>query len=165
MNLSRHPDCARNGSKPGDGSNDRPNLLLLTLGVELLEVRPETIDFLVVLDTRECHPGAGNLLHRVLDVFVERIVLPGDAGTLVGLGIVESRIRARGTAIETVERRPKLDLRAFAGIMTGQAPLLERCLAGSHILGQARSRRGDYKRRNQNQRPHSWSPLIPVPAR
>src|SRR5215213_11056282 len=120
--LSHHPDLRRNGRKPGDGSNDRPNLLLLTLGVELLEVRPETIDFLVVLDTRECHPGAGNLLHRVLDVFVEGVVLPGDAGALVGLGIIESGEGAGGAALEAIERRSELDLRAFAGVMAWQAP-------------------------------------------
>src|SRR4051812_392008 len=130
-------------------------LLLLAVSIELFKISPQIVDFLVVLDTGEGHPRAGNLLRRTLDVFVERILLPRDAGALVGIGIVESREGAGSTAVQTIERRSELDLGTFSGIMTGQAPLLERSLAGGGVLRHAGSCRCDHKRCRQNPRLHS----------
>ena len=66
-------------------------------------------------------------------------VAPCDAGGLVGIGVVEAREGAGGAAVETVERRTELDLRAGTGVVTGKAHPLEHALAGFRVLRQARS--------------------------
>jgi hypothetical protein len=74
----------------------------------LLEIGPKIGDFLVVLHADKCHPGAGHLLHRSADIFRERFVAPGNAGRLVGGGVVEALEGARLAAVNAVERRPEL---------------------------------------------------------
>src|SRR6185312_14005557 len=96
----------------------RISLLLFAFGVELLEIGPEVGDLLLVLDAREGHAGAGDALHRVLDVFLERRLVPGDARVLVGIGVVEARKAGGVTAVDPVKRGAELDLRAFAGVVT-----------------------------------------------
>src|SRR4051794_20425810 len=53
--------------------------------VVLRKESPEIVDFLFVLDPCKSHFGAGDLGLRVLDVFLELSLIPGDAGILVGI--------------------------------------------------------------------------------
>src|SRR5208282_6476133 len=136
-------------SAPATFERDQPvrrrrRLLLdVALGVELLDVSPQVVDFLLVLDAGEDHFGAGDLGPGVLDVFFEVGLVPDDAGVLVGVGIAEVGHGAGHAAIETVEFRADLVLRAGTDAVTGQA-LLERVLALLHILRQScRCRSGD----------------------
>src|SRR5581483_4603214 len=108
-------------------------LLLLAVLVELRDVGPEVATFLLVLDAGEHHLGAGNFGLRVRDVFEELILVPGDAGALVGVGIVEPFDCAGLAAVEPVEHRPDFVLGAFTDRMTGEA-LLEGVLAGGDVL-------------------------------
>src|ERR1700674_3326829 len=64
-------------------------LLLLAGGVELLEVGPQIGGLLLVLDAGEHHLGPRYLGPRILDVFLERRLVPGNAGVLVGLAVSE----------------------------------------------------------------------------
>src|ERR1700694_5118685 len=91
----------------------------LSVLVVLREKRPEIVDFLLLLDAGECHLGAGNLRLRVLDVFLELGLVPGDAGILVGVRIVVIRRGAGLAAVEPVEFRADLVLGAVADRMTG----------------------------------------------
>ena len=113
------------------------DLLLLPLGIELREIGPQVARFSLVLDAGEDHLGAGNLAARILDVFEEHVLVPGDAGILVGLGIA-------------VTRRCVPDLRPSRPLSTG--PTL--FLAPSPTAWQGRHFLNDSRRR-----PH------PVPAR
>src|SRR3954467_1892765 len=99
--------------QPDDGSNNRmQRLLLFAVSIEVFEIGPQIVDFLVVLDAGEGHPRAGNLLRRTLDVFVKRVVLPRDAGALVGIGIIEARKAPCSATVEAIKRRSELDLGA-----------------------------------------------------
>src|SRR5215472_1510011 len=62
-------------------------LLLLAVLVELRDVGPEVVCFRLVLDAGEGHLGAGDLGLRVLDIFEELLLVPGNAGALVGIRI------------------------------------------------------------------------------
>src|SRR5262245_13847402 len=62
---------------------------------ELPEVGPQIPDLLFVLDAGKHHLGAGNLGARIADVVLERVLAPGDAGILVGLGVIVALDRAR----------------------------------------------------------------------
>src|SRR6516165_4891854 len=80
---------------PGRGLGEkRKRLLLLSVLVELRDVGPEILGFLLVLDACEGHLGVGNLCLGVLDVVEELVLVPGDAGVLVGIGIAEAFHRA-----------------------------------------------------------------------
>src|SRR5689334_10096000 len=59
-------------------------LFLLPRRVVLLEERGEVLGALLVLQAGIDHLGAGNFRARVLDVFEEGGVVPGDARILVG---------------------------------------------------------------------------------
>src|SRR5882724_7300271 len=104
-------------------------LLLLAVGAELLEIGPKVGDVLVVLDSDERHASAGHLLHRRADVLGEGLVGPGDAGILVGLGIIEAVHGAGLAAVEPVLRRSELDPRLLPDVMAGRAQSLEHRLA------------------------------------
>src|ERR1039458_5141037 len=84
----------------------RPNAclrsFLFPIRAELLEIGPETIDFLFILDAGEDHLGARNLGARVLDVVLEGRLAPYDAGDLVGVGIAEAGRAAGMAAVEAV---------------------------------------------------------------
>src|SRR5471030_1856618 len=99
----------------------RDVLLHLSVGAELFEIGPKISGFLLILDAGEDHFGAGDLGAWILDVFQERCVIPGDAGILVGVGIVEIGRRAGTAAIDTVELGADLVLGALADGMTGEA--------------------------------------------
>jgi len=101
----------------------------------LRDERPEIIDLLLVLDAGERHLGAGNLRLRVLDVFLELGLVPGDAGILVGIRIVVVRRGAGLAAVDAVELGTDLVLGAFADRVAGQA-FVERGLAGGGVLRQ-----------------------------
>src|SRR3974390_724080 len=96
------------------GGRRVPLFLGVTLGVQLLDVGPQVVDFLLVLDASEDHFGAGDLGPWILDVFLEVRLVPNDAGILVGAGIVEARNGAGLAAVEAVELRADLVLRAGA---------------------------------------------------
>src|SRR5207247_1961599 len=100
-------------------------LLGLAVLVEGGEVGPEIVGFGFVLDAGKGHLGAGNLGLRVLDVFEELILAPGDAGILVRVGITVVGRRSRLAAVNPVELGADLVLGAFADRVAGQA-LVER---------------------------------------
>src|ERR1700757_2963839 len=79
--------CAR--SRSGDPWRYFLALFLGAVVAELLEISPQVADVLVILDADERHAGAGHFLHRRVDILGERCLVPGDAGFLVGLGVVE----------------------------------------------------------------------------
>lgn len=58
-------------------------LLLLALGVELLEIREQIVDLLLILQSGIDHFGAWDFGFGILDVFAERRFVPGDARVLV----------------------------------------------------------------------------------
>src|SRR5262249_48316682 len=93
-----------------------------------------------------------------LDVFLEDALVPGDAGVLVGLGVVEALGAARVAAVETVKLRPDLVLRALSDRMAREA-LLERLLAGGNILRRSRGGRGRHCECRQNCSSHHASPF------
>src|SRR3569832_2133268 len=88
-------------------------LLLLAVGAERAEIGPEALGFLLVLDAGEDHLGARDLDARVLDVFEELRLVPGDARLLVGLGIAVSRRGAGMASVYAVELGAALVLGAF----------------------------------------------------
>src|SRR5262245_30379334 len=98
-----------------------PLLFLRAVGLELRQVRPEILDLLVVANADEGHARARHRLHRVLDVLDELFVVPGDAGILVHVGIVEALERPRLAAVDAVERRSELDLRVRPDVVAGHA--------------------------------------------
>jgi hypothetical protein len=118
-------------------ADSRPPLVRLLLDlpvlVELRHIGPEIVDLGLVLDAGECHLGAGDLGLRVLDVFLENGLVPGDAGILVGVGVIVVRRGAGFAAVEAVELGADLVLGAFADSVTGQA-FVERRLAGRDVL-------------------------------
>src|SRR5205807_9891930 len=80
-------------------------LLALDLAVlvELRDVGPEIVDFFFILDAGEDHLGPGNLGPRVLDVLLELGLVPGDAGILVGVGIIIAFDAPGLAAVEPVQ--------------------------------------------------------------
>src|SRR5258706_8428456 len=146
-------------------------LLDLSVLVVLREERPEIVDFFLVLDAGECHFGAGNLRLRILDVFLELGLVPGDAGILVGVRVGITLSRAGLAAVEPVHLRANLVLGALADRMAGHA-FVERGLAGRDILRQRGGRgcRGsDHDQRAQSEFFHGsalrgiWGKAATVP--
>src|SRR5215510_12644722 len=132
---------------------------------ELLEVGPQIADLLLVLDAGEDHLGAGDLGARVADVFLERVLAPGDAGVLVGLGVIVAINAARMAALEAVEHRADLVLGVRADGMARQA-FLERVFTRRRILGRRNPGRSGKQRRDEHQYPrHDGSYQIPVQVR
>src|SRR3974390_1549449 len=72
---------------------------------ELRDIGPEIVGFFLVLDARENHLGARDLAAWILDVLLERRLVPSDAGILIGVGIVVIRRGSRPAAVNTVELR------------------------------------------------------------
>src|SRR5438445_13873762 len=98
--MARTPRPARNNADRAGRVQDRrvrgsrwrapASLLLLAVLIEPLEEGPEIVDLLGILEAHECHPGAGQPLHWIGDVFLEGGLVPGDPRALVGVGIVEA---------------------------------------------------------------------------
>src|SRR5262249_17912942 len=123
----------------------------------------------------EGHTRAGHLLHRGADVLAERVLFPGDPGSLVGLRVVEA-LEARGlTAVNAVERWTEPGLRVGAHLLAGNAKFLENLLARGRILGSARSGRGGKSNGSNHPSPHpilsifarrrKTAPLVEAPAK
>src|ERR1700761_8875211 len=91
--------------KPRKGEDPLLGFSILT---ELRDVGPEIVDLFLVLDTGEGHLGAGNLRPRILDVFLELGLIPGDARILVGIGVIVIRHSTGLAAVEPVELWPDL---------------------------------------------------------
>src|SRR5438132_8846213 len=130
--------------------------LRLAVFVVLRDESPEVVRLFLVLDADEYHLGAGDLRLGVLDVVEELVLVPGDAGILVGVGIGKIRRGAGLAAVEPVEHGADLVLGAVADRMAGNA-FVERGLAGGRVLRQRaryRSHRGDGNQRAQGQSVH-----------
>ncbi len=95
--------------------------------------RPQIVDLVFALDAGEGHLGSRDLRSRILDVFLELGLVPGDAGILVGVRIAVAFDRAGLAAVQPVELRADLVLGAFADRMAGQA-FVEGRLAGRNVL-------------------------------
>ena len=63
--------------------SSRRALLFTAISSELFEIAPHIRKFFVTLDAGKNHLGAWNLRARILDIFLERFLVPGDAGVLV----------------------------------------------------------------------------------
>src|SRR3954466_16364644 len=77
-------DLFREGDWPDE--TPAPSLGFAIL-IVLRNKGPEIVDFFLVLDAGESHFGAGNFGFRILDVFLELGLIPGDPGILVGIRI------------------------------------------------------------------------------
>src|SRR5439155_9752212 len=123
----------------GCGSATRAEPLTTSLRLAVLvergDIGPEIVGLLLVLDAGEHHLGAGNLALRILDVFEEHILAPGDAGVLVGVRIGIALHSARLAAVEPVQNGAYLVLGTVADRMAGQA-FVERGFAGGSVLRQ-----------------------------
>ncbi len=108
--------------------------LFLPSRTELLEIGEQVVDLVLVLDAGEDHLGAGDLRLRVLDVLLERRLVPGDARVLVRLGVVVALDRAGVPADQAVQNGADGVLGGFADLVAGPA-LAGRLLAGGGILG------------------------------
>src|SRR5215813_1574110 len=148
---------------PGRARDDNArNLFGLAVWRVLLEVSPKIADLLFVLDAGKHHLGARDFCARVADIFLERRLVPGEAGILVGLGIVVALGGARLAAIDPVELRADLVLGIGTDAVARQA-FLERVFAGGGVLRRRNSGRGGEHRRNDNQYPgHDGSFQNPI---
>src|SRR5262245_36250748 len=133
---------------PSDLIRGHP-LLLAAVRLELADIGPQVFDLLRVLDAGEEHLGALDLGARVLDVFLEGCLAPGDARALVGVAVIVARGRSGLAAIEAVELGADAVLGALADLVTGHA-LLENRFAGFRALREARTRRPDQGGRRRN---------------
>src|SRR5262249_61057507 len=115
-----------------------PRLLPVAVLVELRHVGPQIINLVLALDAGEHHLGARHLGARILDVFLEDGLAPGDAGALVGVAVVETGDGASRAAIEPVELRANLVGGIRPDRMTRRA-LPERLFALGRILGEGRT--------------------------
>src|SRR5579872_6494273 len=115
-------------ANPMGAPRNDARLFHLAVFVELRNVSPEVVGFRVVLDAGKHHLGAGDFRPRVLDVFLEGGGVPGDAGVLVGIGVIVVRRGTRLAAVEPVELRADLVLGVLANRMAGHA-FVEGCFA------------------------------------
>src|SRR5690349_13738782 len=76
---------------------------LLDGRVELLQVRDHVVDVGVAVQAGEDHLGARHLGLGVLEVLLERGLVPGQARTLVGLRVAVALNRTRLAADDAVE--------------------------------------------------------------
>lgn len=83
-----------------------------------LNLRNQVIPVLLLLQAAESHLGTGDVLLGVLEVGEERVVLPGDALALVGVGVGVALDGARLAAEEAVQRRADL---VAAAVLDGVA--------------------------------------------
>src|SRR6266481_1627994 len=110
-------DRDRRISKIG-GASCRHVLLFIAVGCELLEIAPQIRDFLVVLDAGKNHLRARDLGAWISDIFLERFLVPSDAGILVCIGVTEAINSACLSTIEPVKDRSNLVGGVLADAMT-----------------------------------------------
>jgi hypothetical protein len=95
----------------------------IALGIELLEVSPNILGLLFILDSGKYHFGAWNSRSRIFDVFLKRLFVPCDAGILIGIGVAVIRRTSRVAAVEAVEFGSDTVRRARPGLVTRRALL------------------------------------------
>jgi hypothetical protein len=78
---------------------DAKLLLYIALGIELLQICPQILCLLFVLDTGKYHFGARDFCLRILDIFLESLF----ARFLIGIGIAIIQRTSGVTAIEAIE--------------------------------------------------------------
>jgi hypothetical protein len=120
----------------------------MPISSELLEIAPQIFEFLVILDAGKYHFGARNFGARISDVFLERCLVPGDAGVLVRIAVIETFNHAGLAAIEPVENRTDLVGGVFADAVARRA-FSELSFTGRKVLRLGRTRRRDSETRNQ----------------
>ena len=83
---------------------DAKLLLYIALGIELLEVSPNILGLLFILDSGKYHFGAWNSRSRIFDVFLKRLFVPCDARILIGIGVAVIRRTSGVAAVEAAVR-------------------------------------------------------------
>jgi hypothetical protein len=121
------------GDYPQNGSKSL--LLDATLGIELLEVCPQVLGRLFVLDPSEYHFCAGDLRSRIPDIILKSLLIPHDPRILIGIGIAVVRHTTGVPAVKGVEFGPDTILCVRTDFVTGRA-LLEQRRALLDILRQ-----------------------------
>src|SRR5215211_5849556 len=129
------------------------NSFLAAVGLELRQVGPQVGGLLLLLDAGKDHLGAGHLGAWILDVFLERGFVPGDAGVLVGIAVAVALYRARLVPVQSIEDRTYLVFRVGPDVMARLA-FPEGGFAGLHVLGYRYSRRTREDRHANNQASH-----------
>src|SRR6516225_8238497 len=129
--------------EPNQGRSDAL-FLDVALGVVLLDVCPQVLNFLFVLDAGEDHLGAGNLGSGILDIIGEGFLVPHDARILVGVGIIESGSAGGMPAVETVELGTDQIGRAWPDLVADRA-FLENDGALFDILRRRGPHRGSHE--------------------
>src|SRR5882762_7002081 len=125
MTYSNPKRCGSDKEASKERSKSRHSLFLLSIRPELLEIGPKVADFCLVLGSREKHLRVGDLGARVLDVFLECLLAPGNAGALHSCAIIEA-VRCAGLAtVDAVERWAELDFSVFTNVMADLAFALE----------------------------------------
>src|SRR4029077_326859 len=130
---------------------------LATVRRELLEERPQGIDLLLVLESGKRHLRSRQPDLRVSDVFLERLLVPDDAGRLVCFGIFEPLYRAGRAANEAVEGRRRPAARSLPDHMAGRA-FPEHEFARADILRRGGTHRYGGEQHGHWQNPHPISP-------
>src|SRR5262245_23679779 len=113
-----------------------------SVATELFEISPQITRLLGVLDAREDHLGARNFLAWIGDVVLECRLAPGNAGVLVGLGVVVAIDRSALAAVETVQHGADLVHRIGSDGVADRA-FAKRLLAGVDVLRLCRRRAND----------------------
>src|ERR1700751_5890065 len=132
-----------------------PGLLLLPVRSELLEIGDDIVDVLILRQPGKDHLGPRNLGARVLQIFLQGRLVPGDARILVGIAVAVVRIGPGLAADDAVQHRPDRVLGAFADLMAGPA-LEKHFFAGRSVASSARrSRRARQRSRNNHADPES----------
>src|SRR5579862_8363512 len=89
------PERSRGARSRYASKNARDSALLLrTVRFELRNISPHVVAIMLPRQARECHLDAWQIGLRVGDVFVERLLIPGDARVLHHVGISVAGDRA-----------------------------------------------------------------------
>ena len=135
-------------SAPRDGVMSISLFLYAAVRIELRNIGPKVIHLLFVLNAGKDHFGAWNYPLGVLDVFFESSLIPNNSRILVRVRILEVWSTPGMTAIQSIQFRTDLVLRAWADGVTRQAHV-EHHLTLLGVLGpRSPSRNGDGCSRN-----------------
>src|SRR5579863_8633447 len=83
----KSPRCAARRKKGVCGADEPVDSELFAVGAELLEIGDDVVDVGLRGEPGERHLGAGDLAARVLEIFLQRRLIPGEAGILVGVAV------------------------------------------------------------------------------